>query len=101
MADRVSIPRVQTQDRNVNQLQSNILDGIQRIQSNTFNLASVIGESRTAYLTVAQFQQQSGLGWVEQNGASCIGSTYEKLTGNRNVPTGTPPTGAIDMIRIN
>lgn len=98
---QVSIPKVQTQDRNVNQLQSNIIDGIQRIQSNTMKLATLIGESRTAYLTVDQFTKQSGPGWVSQDGSSCIGSAYESLTGHKNVPNTTPPIGAILMIRIN
>lgn len=100
-ATQVSIPKVQTQDRNINQLQQNLIDGVQRIQSNTMNLATLIGESRTAYLTVDQFTKQSGPGWVPQDGRSCIGSTYQDLTGEKNVPNTTPPIGAILMIRIN
>lgn len=98
---KTSIPKVQTNDRDINQLQQNLIDGISRIQQSIYQSASGIGESRTAYITVAQFNQQAGPGWVPEDGRSCVGSTYEKLTGETHVPTGTPPVGAILMIRIN
>ncbi len=88
---KVAIPKVQTQDRNVNQLQQNIIDAFNKLQqrfsgSGTSDAGTVIGESKSAYLTEAQFQSQSGTNWVLQDGRSCIGTAYETLTGNKNVP---------------
>lgn len=54
---------------------------------------SIIGEQKSAYLTLDQFQRQAGKGWVLANGSSCKGSAYEQITGNSNVPDarGTVP----------
>ncbi len=98
---KITIPRVQSNDRLINQLQQNLIDGINKLQVQVLNAGTVIGESKTAYISVTQFQDQLGPGWVSQDGASCIGSSYQELTGNRNVPNVVPPAGAILMIRIN
>ena len=83
---KVSIPKVQTQDRNINQLQQNIIDAFNRLQVQSFNAGTAVGESKAAYLTESQFQAQAGTNWVLQDGRSCVGSTYESITGNKNVP---------------
>lgn len=83
---KVSIQKVQSNDRNFNQAQQNIIDGINKLQSQVMLLSTVVGESRSAYLSEDQFQQQAGDNWVLQDGRSCIGTAYETLTGNRNVP---------------
>lgn len=98
---KINIPKVLSADRLLNQAQQNIISGINKLQVQMLNAGTVIGESKTAYISVSQFQDQLGSGWVSQDGSSCIGSAYQELTGSKNVPNVSPPTGAVLMIRIN
>lgn len=83
---KVNIPQVQHDDRRINQLQQNIIDGIRKLQMQIKNLSTCVGESKTAYLTEDQFQSEWGQGWVLQDGRSCVGSAYQKITGNDSIP---------------
>ena len=86
----VNIPLVQTDDKNINQLQQNIIQGIKKalgdflFSVNTYG--TTIGEVKSAMLTLSQFQSQMGTGWVLCDGSACQNSKYSKLTGNNNVP---------------
>lgn len=42
-----------------------------------------------------------GTNWVESNGQSCAGSTYETITGNSTVPNLTGVGGLVLLIKIN
>lgn len=83
---KVSIPKVQHEDRRINQLQQNMIDGIRKLQLQIKNLSTCVGESKTAYLTEDQFQSEWGPGWVLQDGRSCVGSAYQKLYGFDVIP---------------
>ena len=50
------------------------------------NSAFAVGDIVTSMLTEAQFQSQRTAAWVLMDGASCVGSDYETLTGNATVP---------------
>lgn len=50
------------------------------------DLVYPVGAYLTADVTEAQFQSQMGSGWVLCDGRSVVGSSYETLTGNANIP---------------
>jgi len=100
MAISVALPIVQTTDRNVNQLQTNINQAIQQV-ANAVYLVTIIGEIKLSPLTLAQFQEQSGPQWVLCNGQTCTGSTYSSLTNNQKVPNISDLNGSHYYIRIN
>lgn len=54
-----------------------ILDNVQQ---------STIGDVVMSVLNEAQFQAERGTGWVLMDGRSVIGSEYETVTGNSNIP---------------
>ncbi len=103
MANNVNVPKVQTSDRVITQLQQNIITGMNDMNStlatatNAFQAAldasTIIGEEKAAYLTEAQFQAVAGPTWVLQDGRSCIGSAYASLTGQATVPDMRGRTG--------
>lgn len=45
-----------------------------------------IGDVRTSFLTLAQFQAQMDSTWVLCDGQAVIGSEYESITGQSNIP---------------
>lgn len=96
----VPVSKVQTQDRTVNQLQDNIVTAVQAV-SQQLNQITIIGEVKLSPLNLDQFQRQSGKNWVPCNGASCVNTTYSKITGNIVVPTIADLTGSHYYIRIN
>jgi hypothetical protein len=82
----ITTQRVQTTDRNTNQLQDNINSSLTSL-GNEINKLTVIGAAMLSPITLDQFQRQAGPGWVLCNGASCVGTSYNKLTGFLTVPT--------------
>ncbi len=52
------------------------------IDNSTFALGTIV----TSMLTLAQFQSELNSTWVLCDGASVVGSDYETLTSNSNVP---------------
>jgi len=48
--------------------------------------AGIVGDVRHSLLTEAQFQTYAGEGWVLMDGRSVVGSAYEAITGNTNIP---------------
>lgn len=91
----VTISKVQTPDRTINQLQSNVTNSLQSI-GNQLNQVTIVGEIKQATITEAQFQSQAGQGWVSCDGRSIVGSSLNKLTGQL-----TAPTTANSFLRIN
>lgn len=63
--------------------------------------AHPIGGTLRADISVAQFQSQLGVGWIEANGQSSVGTAYETLTTNSVVPNIIDPDGLTVMIRVN
>jgi microcystin-dependent protein len=45
-----------------------------------------IGDMRHSMLSLAQFQSINGTGWVLADGSSCVGTKYQTITGNANIP---------------
>lgn len=82
----VTVPKVQTQDRTVNQLQTNISTAMQTL-GNSVNQVTIIGEIKQATISESQFQQQAGIGWIACDGRSIVGSALSKLTGQLKAPT--------------
>jgi len=80
MNDPQQLPRC------INQIQTNIIDGINRLQIQAFNTSTVIGQEITAYLTEDQFQQQAGTNWVLADGRNIAGSAFSKLYGSNTLP---------------
>jgi hypothetical protein len=82
----VNLPKVQTQDRNMNQLQNNTSIALQTI-GNLVNQVTIIGEIKQATINLDQLQRQAGPGWVPCDGKSIVGSTLNKLSGQLTAPT--------------
>ena len=92
----VNIPLVQVDTRSdfsppalarlLNQIQRNIIDGINKLQASIANAGTVVGQEITAYLTESQFQQQMGTGWVLADGRNIAGSAFAKLYGSNTLP---------------
>jgi hypothetical protein len=96
----VAVPRMQTQNREVNQLQTNIINALQPV-GNMINQVTIIGEVKLAILTLTQLQQQAGTGWVACDGTNIVGSAYNKLTGMLATPV-IAPLGELNFfMRIN
>lgn len=105
-ANQVQVPVIQSQDGNLTQIQQhankvfrNLNNQIVMLQSDV-NQTMIIGEIKTASLTLAQFQSVAGDGWILANGQSSVGTQYETLTGNKTVPTITVG-GATTFIKVN
>ncbi len=107
--NRVSIPQVNANvisdedfPRVMNQIQQNIIDGIDRIQVGLVPVTSSIGDTVLSPLTLAQFQSQRGKGWILSDGANVQGSLYQKITGSPTVPDQTADyPNANPYIRVN
>lgn len=82
----VTVPQVQTTDRNINQLQKNITTAIQPL-ANMINQVTIIGMIIQATINLDQLQRQAGPGWVPCDGKSIVGSTLNKLSGQLTAPT--------------
>ncbi len=91
----ISLPKVQTQDRTMNQLQDNVSTALQTL-GNLVNQVTVIGEVKLATISLDQFQRQAGSGWVPCDGRSIVGSSLNKISGQL-----TAPTIASSFVRIN
>lgn len=100
MSQVVAFPKVQTQSREVNQLQNNAIAAVQQVSS-SIKKVSIIGEIKYSTLSLTQFQQQVGSDWVACNGASCVGSDYNILTGLLAVPNIAAVDGVNAFIRTN
>lgn len=50
------------------------------------NQLTIIGETKSAFLTESQFQSQAGLNWVLCDGRDVTGSTFATLFGSNNIP---------------
>lgn len=87
--------------RVINQLQQNIIDGVMKIQSSLPPVTSAIGDIQVSALSLQQFQQQRGTGWIAANGQGCSGSKYQKLTGEGVVPNITADPDTNVYIRVN
>jgi len=101
MATPVTVPKVQTQDRTVNQLQTNISNAMQTVGQQLQNTGAGIGDIKHSAMTLAQVQKQSGIGWVLCDGASCVGSSYNKQSNALTVPNIPEASGIYTYIRIN
>ena len=55
------------------------------IDTNKIN-AGVIGDVKTSMLSEAQFQALRDSSWILMDGRSVVGSGYETITGNTNIP---------------
>ncbi len=102
--NRFTLPKMQTESREINQLQDNIIGAINKAIQSTLSAASAIGEQRMSPLTEAQFQEQMGIGWVLADGRNVTGSKYQKISGNNTVPDAstTMPGMLVNFyIRIN
>lgn len=106
----VNIPKVQTQDRNVNQLQQNIITGINQLSraissniSSAVDASTIVGEVKSAFLTETQIQAQLGAGWILCDGRAVPGSQYETLTGSSSIPDmrGVVPRGKDNGAGLN
>jgi hypothetical protein len=91
----VNLPKVQTQDRNMNQLQNNTSTALQTV-GNLINQVTIIGMIIQATINLDQLQRQAGPGWVPCDGKSIVGSALNKLSGQL-----TAPTIANSYVRIN
>lgn len=95
LVQTVTITKVQTQDRTINQLQDNISTAMQSLGL-AINQVTIIGEIKQASINLDQFQRQAGPGWVACDGRSIVGSTLNKISGAL-----TTPTISGSFIRIN
>ena len=85
-----------------NQLQTNIINGIYKLQNGLDPVTSSIGDIQLSALSLSQFQDLRGPGWVLANGQSASGSQYQKITGKGTVPNQVSAfTGISPYIRIN
>lgn len=106
MANQVNIPVIQTTMQPLTQIQQNINKVFNNIYGQLVSLAGNVSELQGlgdiifSPLTLAQFQTIHGDGWILANGQSCVGTSYETLTGNKTVPTVTL-SGATSYIRVN
>lgn len=100
MATPISVPKVQTDDRDLTQLQSNIINALQPMGLQ-INQLTVIGEIKSAALTISQFQSQAGSNWAPCSGQNIATSAYSKTTGTYLAPTIAPVGNINYFIRIN
>lgn len=100
MSTPVTLPKVQTQDRNINQLQNNVTNSLQSI-GNKLNKVTIIGEIKLSPLTASQFQAQAGKGWITCDGSSIVGSELNQITGALVAPTIADLGSSHYYIRIN
>jgi hypothetical protein len=99
MSNQVQIPVLQDPNGqtvqlqlNVNKVFRNLNNQLNSVQTSLDEM-TVIGEIKTANLSLAQFQAVTGINWVLCDGSSCVATAYSKLTGNNTVPTITSPFG--------
>jgi len=96
----ISLAKVQTADRTMNQLQDNIGNTLTQVGSSV-NQLTIIGEIKSAALTLSQFQQQSGKNWVACDGSSALGTQYNKITNALTVPNIASVGSQNYFIRVN
>ena len=104
--NQLSIPVIQNEtpglvqaQQNVNKVFKNLTNQVTSLQS-TVSQIQGIGDIIFSPLTLSQFQTEHGSNWIIANGQSSVGTGYEKLTGNKTVPTVTL-TGATAFIKVN
>ena len=92
-ANQVQIPVIQTEDKDLTQVQQNtnkvlrnLNDQIVLLQD-AMSLLTIIGEIKFAPLTLEQFQEVAGPTWIAANGQSSVGTTYALKFGVNTVPT--------------
>ena len=94
-------PKIQTSNQELNRIQNNTANTVNSV-TNQISQISVIGEVKFSPLTLTQFQQQAGVGWVAADGTtSVINSAYNKLTNALVAPHVTAPSGSNAFLRIN
>jgi hypothetical protein len=98
MPSPVTVPKVQTQNKDVNQLQNNIINALQslgqQLNTNTESITNLSNTVNTGYFpdvkmgfgTEAQFQSVYGMDWVLCDGRYVGGSTYANFTGSNFIP---------------
>ncbi|MDD3412461.1 MAG: hypothetical protein PHY47_00510 [Lachnospiraceae bacterium] len=55
-------------------------------KADIINRTVAVGTVRTSILTLEQFAAESPGQWMLMNGQSCVGTRYQQITGNSNVP---------------
>ncbi len=92
---------IQTDDQKLNRIQTNLSNAFRDV-GNFVSQTSLIGEVKFSPLSLAQFQQQVGSGWVNADGVTgVLRSSYNKLTNALVAPMVTAPLGTNAYIRIN
>lgn len=106
VANQTQIPVIQTQDQNMTQLQQNANKVLRNIYNQLTELEvlvlqnTVVGDVKLSSLSLSDFQDLSGTDWIEANGQSSVGTTYELVTGSKVVPTVTV-SGVNSYIKVN
>ncbi len=100
MVNTVTVSKVQSPDRLVNQLQDNINNAMQ-IVGQDINTLVLIGQVILSPLTESQVQKQIGAGWILCDGRSVVRSAYSKLANVTVAPNLTPVNGNSFYLRIN
>ncbi len=95
----ITVPKIQSTDRVVNQLQTNISNAVQTL-GNDLNLLTIIGEVKLSPLNETQFQSQASDAWLLCDGRSCMNTEYFKITGRTTIPNLTPVNGNNFFIRV-
>lgn len=96
-----SLPKIQTTNRQINQIQDNVRSQVAQGLQNAISASSAIGEVKGTTLTEDQLQNQLGGNWVLADGRNVVGSKYQQLTGNNTIPTIAAAGPVNYFIRIN
>jgi hypothetical protein len=91
---------IQTTNQETNRIQTNISTSVSNL-SNQVNQVTLIGEIKYSTLNLNQVQSQLGASWVSCDKSSCIGTTYNKITGFLVLPNIPTASGISAYIRIN
>ena len=93
MATPITVPKVQSENREINQLQANIINAMQNLaqQVQTNQTAATAPTAyypqvEMAFCTEAQFQAVKGTNWVLIDGRNVAGSAYAKFTIYNTIP---------------
>ena|ERR1700743_1365888 len=104
--NQVNIPVIQTGTNSLTQIQQNVNKVLTNIYGQFTSLGDQVsqvqglGDIILSSLSLSQFQTIHGTTWIESNGQSCVGTSYESLTGNKVVPNITV-IGATPYIKVN
>jgi hypothetical protein len=107
MANQVQLPLIQSQNGDLTQTQTNTNKVLRNLDNKIVDLQTLvnqtelIGEIKIVSNTLQQMQAIAGKGWILANGQSCIGTDYQKLTGNTTVPNGAIVFGVNSYIKVN